>query len=305
MTVFSTRFPTTAQIKGSMPETRKPGKLKRKTPTAGEEAASKKTKNGVSTLFDAFELVETQKRLNSLTKARKLLNQVRPFRPAVVVLSGKVKESLLDDEAEDNLSKEDRDTYMELSAAKHKPCCRGPAIGKYEKASKILAVAKPVMEKYPKPRKLSQVAPIVEIMLTFTGVIVDVDSGSFSMKDYDSFLHWLDRACSNIQWMSAILDPAFLLIRAADGTAAPAGAIAALNNIPVGAIGRSAELSQAPAALVPPGGRPTIPGLYQFADSDEAGIARACLVTWAASQMPAVQLDLMRFATSAAGMDWS
>lgn len=242
--------------------------------------------------------------MNSLTKARQFLNQVRPFRPAVVVLAGKVKESLLDDESEDDISKEDRDACIELSAAKHRPCCRGPAIGKYEKASKILAVAKPVMEKYPKARKLSQVAAIVEIMLTFTGVIVNVDSGSFSMKDYDSFLHWLKRACSNIEWMSAILDPAFLLIRAADGTAAPAGAIAALNSIPVGPIGRSAELSLPPTALVSPGGRPTIPGLYQFADSDEAGIARACLVTWASTQAPPVALDLMRFVTSVAGMDF-
>lgn len=79
------------------------------------------------------------------------------------------------------------------------------------------------------------------------------------MKDYDSFLHWLDRSCSNIEWMSAILDSAFLLIRAADGAAAPAGAIAALNSIPVGPLGRSEELSQAPTTLVPPWRTPHYP----------------------------------------------
>ena len=105
------------QIK-SMSDSGDTEKLKR-TRRAGGEAASKKTKTGVSTLSDAFELVEKQKRLNSLTKARDVLNQVRPFRPAVDVLAGKVKESLLDDESEDDLSQEDRDTYIELSAAKN------------------------------------------------------------------------------------------------------------------------------------------------------------------------------------------
>ena len=104
--------------------------------------------------------------------------------------------------------------------------------------------------------------------------------------------------------MAAILDPSFLLIRAADGTAAPAGAIAALNSNPVGPVGRSAELSRQPTALVAPGGRPTIPGLYQFADADEAGKARAFLVTWAAKQAPPVALGFMRFATSVSGMEW-
>jgi hypothetical protein len=130
------------------------------------------------------------------------------------------------------------------------------------------------------------------------------NSNTIAMKDWEAFRRWIDLACSNVKWMAAILDPAYLLIRDGTGAAPPAAAIVALGHILVGPITRSAELSVAPTLVVPPGGRPGIPGLYQFSDSDEAGLARVGLTMWATSQAPQVNLDIMRFATTQLGLEW-
>ena len=100
------------------------------------------------------------------------------------------------------------------------------------------------------------------------------------------------------------MDPSFLWIRGPGS----AGVIAQLQNIPVGILPRSANLTVAPAAVVDPTGvgvgATPIPGLYEFVSRSEAGLARIAVMTWINGQAVRPDVEIVRFTVAAGGFEF-
>lgn len=261
----------------------------------------------VGSLEEALKIAEKLRNPVSLAKATKVFPKIREFRPAAVVLASKLCPRVLDkidtsdEEALGKIPTDQLCVLEELHCVFRRKCCRAQATGRCEKSSRILSIARPVMEKCPTPKRLSQITPIIKIMLTFTQVQLDDRAG------WDEFEDWIDHEASKIPLFSEMMDPAFLFIRGQDGGPAPAGVGNALNALPVHASANDGRLSTAP---IFPIRRPAvggvaqapIPDLYQFGDTQDAGIARSALIVWAHGT--ANTLDFARFRTTGAGFVW-
>ena len=83
------------------------------------------------------------------------------------------------------------------------------ALGKKLEAARILKVGKPIMEKLAKPKKLSQISEIVDLMLGYT----QVELGITAMDEWDEYDSWVEKQLTRIPLFTDILDPTFLIIR--------------------------------------------------------------------------------------------
>lgn len=230
---------------------------------------------------------------------------MKRYRAAVVVLASKMKkkdlalEEITDDQ-EYRLSEDERQALVRLQEANLYRCCRAGAIGKKLSAARILCVCKPTMERCPTPKQLSQISDIVELMLSYS----QVELGETSLADWDEYDSWVERRLSRMPLFLDILDPTFLIIRGPMGAPSPPGIAAYLNTLLAGGNRLDGGLSAPPlhpvrrnAAEAP------IPDMYQFADHQDAGIARAALIGWAADQGHG-NLDFLRFKVGANGFAW-
>jgi hypothetical protein len=256
-------------------------------------------------LRNALQIAEKLKKPVSAKVALSAFAKVKSYRAAVVVIASKMKKTDLaleemPEEKQQELSDEELVALVKLQEAGLYRCCRGPAIGKKLDAARIIQVGKPIMEKCPKPKKLSQISEIVELMLDYT----QVELGMTALGEWDEYDSWVEKQLTRIPLFTDILDPTFLIIRGPLGAAAPAGILAYLNSLLVGGNRLDGGLSANPihpvrrnAAEAP------IPDLYQFADHQDAGIARAALIGWASDHGHG-NLDMVRFTTGVNGFAW-
>lgn len=231
-------------------------------------------------LREALQIAERLKKPVSVQQALSTYVQVKSYRAAVVVIASKMKKTDLALEEipegkQQHFSDEERIALVKLQEASLYRCCRGPALGKKLEAGHILKVGKPIKDKFDKPKKLSQISEIVELMLDYT----QVELGTTAMDEWDEYDSWVEKQLTRIPLFADILDPTFLIIRGPLGAPAPAGIPAYLNSLLVGGNRLDGGLSANPvhpvrrnAAEAP------IPDMYQFADHQDAGIARAALI---------------------------
>ena len=133
---------------------------------------------------------------------------------AVVVIASKMKKADLaleeiQEEKQRQFSGEERVALVKLQEAGLYRCCRGAALGKKLEAARILKVGKPIMEKLAKPKKLSQISEIVDLMLGYT----QVELGITAMDEWDEYDSWVEKQLTRIPLFTDILDPTFLIIR--------------------------------------------------------------------------------------------
>lgn len=241
----------------------------------------------VFNLSEAFAVVEKLRKPVSLAKACAVLPHLGNFRPAKVLLASKVPQFIIDFESysEENaqeVSQSERDVLKELDALSFRKSCRS-SLGRHKTSSEILAVCKPIMEKNPNPKKLSQVSAVVETMLSYTIVTVDGDT-----DEWFEFEKWVETSLSCIPFFTDITDPVLVFIRGQHGGPQPVGLENVLNSIPQGGDPRDGVLSQAPATRLqrasPGNALPPqlhIPNLYEFSDRVDMGLAIAVLRSWA------------------------
>ena len=239
-------------------------------------------------------MVEKLRKPLNVQRARDALKQVQDFPPAVVVLASKLSDEALAsfDFIEVGNTPEEKEAFVALEhlcQRNAQKCCRGPAMGKHMTSSEILEVCRPVMTKYPKPKKLSEISEVLETILSYTQVVLE----DKDRQDWDAYECWLETYAYKIPLFLDITDPVFLFIRGANGGAPPAGIANVLMALPVSAGGNNGRLTAAPVFPIrrpapAPGGavapvQVPIPDLYQFANRQDAGIARSALVAWAAT----------------------
>ena len=157
-------------------------------------------------LEQALKIVEKLKKPISLKKATSVLEKLGSVRPAKVVLASKISKKVLDyesyqDEEAAALSETQRKILEELNELDYRKCCRGPAMGKQLSSSRILAVCRPVMERVPNPRRLSDISKVLEIMLTYTQVGLDS-----SLTEWDEFEEWVEAKLSKIPLFAQITE---------------------------------------------------------------------------------------------------
>ena len=290
--------------------------------TAGDPPSPQETKSAESgkqkavkpcrSLHAAFLFVEEQQAPADLRSACGALEHIKDFRPAIVAYADKVPMSLLEEsnnDADDNmlLSETEKAAFLELEHASSYRCCRGQAgLEGAVLPSEVLALAEPAMKDHPNPTKLSQVSNIVELLLSYADVDFAADNNAPEMAQWERYVSWVEKACVSVPLMLDIVDPSCLLIRDPTGGPPPAGAIHLLNSLPVAAGAAAAGALHAVPVQVarPNGGGVPVVGLYRFASRDDAGVARVALAGWAATQVPAVNLDILRFSTTNAGFEW-
>lgn len=173
----------------------------------------------------------------------------------------------------------------------------------------VLAIAEPTMKNHPSLSKLSEVSGVIELLLSYADVNFSADETAPDMGAWERYVSWVDRACVSVPLMADIVDPACLLIRGPAGGPPPAGAINFLTSLPVAAAAPAAGALHAnPVQVARPavarGVAVPVVGLFRFASRDDAGVARVALAGWAATQVLAANLDILRFSTTQSGFEW-
>lgn len=280
-------------------------KRKAKPSTTPNKKGRARSTAKVDSLKKALQTVETLRKPLSFQRARDALEKVLDFPPAVVLLASKLSTQTLESfdfmEIGDTAEEKEEFTALEhLCQRNAQRCCRGQAMGKHMTSSAILNVGRPVMTKHPKPKKLSEISEVLEIILCYTQVVLQDED----RQDWDAYESWLETYAYKIPLFLDITDPAFLFIRGANGGPPPPGIAKVLNTLPIAAGGTDGRLTAAPVfpirrpppapvgGVAPPVQAP-IPNLYQFANRQDAGIARAALIVWAATTV-AGNLDFLR-----------
>ena len=266
-----------------------------------------------SSLHAALLFVEAEAVPKNLREAHKALLRIKDFRPAVVAYADKLPTSLLEESENANnceLSETEKEAFLELQHASSYRCCRGKTglVGVVV-PSEVLAIAEPIMKKHPIPTELSEISGVIELLLSYADVDFSADAMAPDMGAWKRYVSWVDRACVSVPLMADIVDPACLLIRGPVGGPPPAGSINFLTSLPVAAAAPAAGALHAnPVQVARPavGCGVAIPvvGLIRFASRDDAGVARVALAGWAATQVPAVNLDVLRFSTTQSGFEW-
>jgi hypothetical protein len=250
----------------------------------------------------ALQKVEQLRVSVTLTKASMVLKQIDEHRCAVVLLASKLPKKYLEREddivyADEALSETDVHTLLTLRSAYFRPCCRSLALGKHLSASHILSIIEPLMKKFPRPSRLSEIADAVEVLLSYTDVDLD---GSENLGRWDDLEKWLAGPCAKIKSFHEIVDPVHLVVRPAG--VASAQVLALLNTIRIDAnqrIGVAARASLVRRAA----GQQALADTYSFGSVADANASIIALETWIATQ-PGATLDICRITVTAGGILW-
>lgn len=264
-----------------------------------------------SSLEDGLKIVENRKSIGTLEEAGRMLKRLEGLRTAKVFLAWKVSSKFFAEDPSEATTKSIEANFAawkELQDLREFPCCRGGACGKSLPSNRIVAVVSPLMEKKNLRKKLSFYSPMIEILLQFTEVVVDKEDDA--AMQWERVRDWINVKVAYFPVLSAILDPAYLLIRGNNGAAAPTRPTleAVLTALPVGrnADGYAVAPTAASMEVTRPDvvGHARIPDLYRFPDLADARVARVGLLVWAAQQVPVVPLDFVRLTPNATGIEW-
>jgi hypothetical protein len=203
------------------------------------------------------------------------------------------------------------DLYREISDCREFKCCRGPAIAKHMKSSKIVQAVLPLMHQTRKrgKKKLSHYSELIDVLMKFTHV--NVDDGR--LDEWEPVEDWINATISSVPLLAEIADPCFMIIRGHGGGAPPVWIQEVLDAIPVdrpnGGLSLPATSANVQVRRAP--GQPPIPNLYQFPDIADARAARTALQTHAnllalnaEIALPNFQLDIVRLTVLGGQMVW-